>query len=59
MLYRLVSLRSERGRLRLEWVATFPWTRWQTSVEYAYIHIESLHDRAMAPVGDDGDPHHQ
>jgi hypothetical protein len=59
ILYRPASLRSERGRLCLEWLATFPWTGWQTSVEYAYIHIESLHDRAVAPVGDDGCPHHQ
>ena len=59
ILYRPASLRSERGRLRLEWLAIFPWTGWQTSVGYAYIHIESLHDRAVAPVGGDGGPHHQ
>ena len=31
ILYRPASLRSEGGRLHLEWVATFPWSTWQAS----------------------------
>ena len=30
-IYHPASLRSEGGRLRLEWVATFPWSTWQAS----------------------------
>ena len=31
ILYRPASLCSDRGRLRLEWVATSPWSTWQAS----------------------------
>ncbi len=56
----------------MDWVATFPWTGWQTSVEYAGYNVKALSEllgirqpevraflRGQLPPGRTAELHHQ